>query len=59
MGADLACRAGGGRIVEIRDHLGAGELGELQSAVDDENAVVKAVTIWEGPVNSVRYEQTS
>ncbi len=28
---------------------------ELQSAVDDENAVVVAVTIWEGPVNSVTY----
>lgn len=28
---------------------------ELQSAVDDENAVVTAVTIWEGPVNSVTY----
>jgi 6-pyruvoyltetrahydropterin/6-carboxytetrahydropterin synthase len=26
---------------------------ELQSAVDDEQAVVVAVTIWEGPVNSV------
>ena len=28
---------------------------ELQSAVDDENAVVTAVTIWEGPVNSVTF----
>jgi 6-pyruvoyltetrahydropterin/6-carboxytetrahydropterin synthase len=28
---------------------------ELQSAVDDENAVVVAVTIWEGPVNSVTF----
>lgn len=28
---------------------------ELQNAVDDENAVVVAVTIWEGPVNSVTY----
>lgn len=28
---------------------------ELQSAVDDENAVVVAVTVWEGPVNSVTY----
>jgi 6-pyruvoyltetrahydropterin/6-carboxytetrahydropterin synthase len=28
---------------------------ELQSAVHDENAVVVAVTIWEGPVNSVTY----
>jgi 6-pyruvoyltetrahydropterin/6-carboxytetrahydropterin synthase len=28
---------------------------ELQAAVDDENAVVTAVTIWEGPVNSVTY----
>jgi 6-pyruvoyltetrahydropterin/6-carboxytetrahydropterin synthase len=28
---------------------------ELQSAVDDEDAVVVAVTIWEGPVNSVTY----
>jgi 6-pyruvoyltetrahydropterin/6-carboxytetrahydropterin synthase len=26
---------------------------ELQSAVEDEQAVVVAVTIWEGPVNSV------
>jgi 6-pyruvoyltetrahydropterin/6-carboxytetrahydropterin synthase len=29
---------------------------ELQDAVDDENAVVTAVTIWEGPVNSVTYQ---
>jgi 6-pyruvoyltetrahydropterin/6-carboxytetrahydropterin synthase len=29
--------------------------GELQSAVEDESAVVVAVTIWEGPVNSVTY----
>jgi 6-pyruvoyltetrahydropterin/6-carboxytetrahydropterin synthase len=28
---------------------------ELQSAVDEENAVVVGVTIWEGPVNSVTY----
>jgi 6-pyruvoyltetrahydropterin/6-carboxytetrahydropterin synthase len=28
---------------------------ELQSAVEDENAVVVGVTIWEGPVNSVTY----
>ena len=28
---------------------------ELQSAVEDENALVTAVTIWEGPVNSVTY----
>ena len=28
---------------------------ELQDAVEDENAVVTAVTIWEGPVNSVTY----
>lgn len=28
---------------------------ELQSAVDDENAVVTGVTIWEGPVNSVTF----
>jgi 6-pyruvoyltetrahydropterin/6-carboxytetrahydropterin synthase len=28
---------------------------ELQSAVSDENAIVVAVTIWEGPVNSVTY----
>jgi 6-pyruvoyltetrahydropterin/6-carboxytetrahydropterin synthase len=28
---------------------------ELQSAVDDENAVVVGVTVWEGPVNSVTY----
>lgn len=28
---------------------------ELQHAVDDENAVVTAVTIWEGPVNSVTW----
>jgi len=32
---------------------------ELTSAVLDEDAVVTAVTIWEGPVNSVRYEQTT
>ncbi|HUP44409.1 MAG TPA: 6-carboxytetrahydropterin synthase [Thermoanaerobaculia bacterium] len=29
---------------------------ELSAAVAEENAVVTAVTIWEGPVNSVRYE---
>lgn len=28
---------------------------ELQTAVDDENAIVVGVTIWEGPVNSVTY----
>ena len=28
---------------------------ELQQAVNDENAIVTAVTIWEGPVNSVTY----
>jgi 6-pyruvoyltetrahydropterin/6-carboxytetrahydropterin synthase len=28
---------------------------ELQRVVNDENAVVVAVTIWEGPVNSVTY----
>jgi 6-pyruvoyltetrahydropterin/6-carboxytetrahydropterin synthase len=28
---------------------------ELQAAVDDENALVVAMTIWEGPVNSVTY----
>jgi 6-pyruvoyltetrahydropterin/6-carboxytetrahydropterin synthase len=28
---------------------------ELQHAVEDENAVVTAVTVWEGPVNSVTY----
>jgi len=31
---------------------------ELGAAVADEGARVVAVTIWEGPVNSVRYEQT-
>ena len=30
---------------------------ELGAAVADEHARVIAVTIWEGPVNSVRYEQ--
>lgn len=29
---------------------------ELSGAVADENAIVTAVTIWEGPVNSVRFE---
>lgn len=29
---------------------------ELSVAVSDESAIVTAVTIWEGPVNSVRYE---
>jgi len=29
---------------------------ELSAAVADENAVVTAVTIWEGPVNSVTYK---
>jgi 6-pyruvoyltetrahydropterin/6-carboxytetrahydropterin synthase len=28
---------------------------ELQAAVEDESAVVTAVTIWEGPVNSVTF----
>lgn len=30
---------------------------ELQSAVEDEQAVVTAVTIWEGPVNSVTWRR--
>lgn len=29
---------------------------ELQAAVDDEDAVVVAITVWEGPVNSVTYQ---
>lgn len=29
---------------------------ELSAAVADENAMVTAVTIWEGPVNSVRFQ---
>jgi 6-pyruvoyltetrahydropterin/6-carboxytetrahydropterin synthase len=29
---------------------------ELAAAVADEDALVTAITIWEGPVNSVRYE---
>lgn len=29
---------------------------ELQKAVDDENAIVTALTVWEGPVNSVTFE---
>jgi 6-pyruvoyltetrahydropterin/6-carboxytetrahydropterin synthase len=29
--------------------------GELSAAVADENAVVRAVTVWEGPVNSVTF----
>jgi 6-pyruvoyltetrahydropterin/6-carboxytetrahydropterin synthase len=29
---------------------------QLSAAVADENAVVRAVTIWEGPVNSVTYK---
>lgn len=28
---------------------------ELQIAVEDESALVTAVTVWEGPVNSVTY----
>ena len=32
---------------------------ELGAAVADEHARVVAVTIWEGPANSVRYEQAS
>ncbi len=28
---------------------------ELQTAIQDENAIVTAVTLWEGPVNSVTY----
>lgn len=28
---------------------------ELQTAVEDEHAVVTAVTVWEGPVNSVTF----
>ena len=28
---------------------------ELQAVIDDEDAVVVAMTIWEGPVNSVTY----
>jgi 6-pyruvoyltetrahydropterin/6-carboxytetrahydropterin synthase len=33
--------------------------GELSTAVADENAVVRAVTIWEGPVNSVTFRPAS
>src|SRR5204863_10352 len=29
---------------------------ELQRAVDDENALVTSITIWEGPVNSVKFQ---
>lgn len=28
---------------------------ELQNAVEDQNAIVTAVTVWEGPVNAVTY----
>jgi 6-pyruvoyltetrahydropterin/6-carboxytetrahydropterin synthase len=28
---------------------------ELSAAVEDESAIVKAVTIWEGPVNAVTF----
>jgi 6-pyruvoyltetrahydropterin/6-carboxytetrahydropterin synthase len=37
------------------ENIAAWFAGELQSAVDDENAVVVAITIWEGPVNSVTW----
>lgn len=30
---------------------------ELQTSVHDENAVVVAVTVWEGPVNSVTWRR--
>jgi len=33
--------------------------GELSAAVADENAVVRAVTIWEGPVSSVTFRPAS
>jgi 6-pyruvoyltetrahydropterin/6-carboxytetrahydropterin synthase len=33
--------------------------GELSAAVADENAVVRAVTIWEGPVNSVTFRPSA
>jgi len=33
--------------------------GELAAAVADENAVVRAVTVWEGPVNSVTFRLPS
>lgn len=29
--------------------------GEMQKEMDEENAVVLAVTVWEGPVNSVTF----
>lgn len=32
---------------------------ELQAAVEDEDAVVVGVTVWEGPVNSVTYRPSS
>jgi 6-pyruvoyltetrahydropterin/6-carboxytetrahydropterin synthase len=32
---------------------------ELAAAVADENAVVRAVTVWEGPVNSVTFRPAS
>lgn len=33
--------------------------GELAAAVADENAMVRAVTVWEGPVNSVTFRPAS
>ena len=37
------------------ENIAAWFAAELQNAVADENARVVAVTIWEGPVNSVTY----
>lgn len=37
------------------ENIAAWFAAELQAAVEDEHALVTAVTIWEGPVNSVRY----
>jgi 6-pyruvoyltetrahydropterin/6-carboxytetrahydropterin synthase len=37
------------------ENIAAWFAGELQNAVSHEDAVVVAVTIWEGPVNSVTY----
>lgn len=43
------------RVNPTAENIAAWFHRELTAAVADENAVVTAVTIWEGPVNSVTY----
>lgn len=45
------------KINPSAENIAAWFAAELQNVVADENAVVTAVTVWEGPVNSVTWRQ--